>query len=134
MAEWNLHGGRCCKRAVLIGIIVVYVDDILICGHTEIIRELAGAIGAVWKKNDLQLVSDGTIRFLGIEISLCSQGFSLSQRSYIEELVRLHQMPATRKDIIPVSKDLASFTAEAEEGVYSDAELKMAQQCAGELL
>ena len=122
------------EGSVLIGIIVVYVDDILICGHTEIIRELAGAIRAVWKTNDLQLVSDGTIRFLGIEISLCSQGFSLSQRSYIEELVRLHQMPATRKDIIPVSKDLASFTAEAEEGVYSDAELKLAQQCAGELL
>ena len=33
-----------------------------------------------------------------------------------------------------MSKDLAVFTAEAEEGVYSESELKAAQQCAGELL
>ena len=122
------------EGSMLIGIIVVYVDDILICGHTAVIREVAEAIKAVWKTNDLQLVSDGMIRFLGIEISSSSQGFLLSQRSYIEELVRLHQMPPTRKDIIPVSKDLAVFTAEADEGVYSETELKAAQQCAGELL
>ncbi|CAE7838902.1 RE2 [Symbiodinium sp. CCMP2592] len=119
------------EGSVLIGIIVVYVDDILICGHTAIIKEVAKAIRAVWKTNELQLVSDGMIRFLGIEISMCSQGFLLSQRAYIEELIRVHQLPATRKDIIPVSKDLAMFTAEPDEGIYSEGELRAAQQCPG---
>ncbi|CAE7486493.1 GIP [Symbiodinium sp. CCMP2592] len=127
---WSiLHEG-----SVLIGIVVIYVDDVLICGLTGIIKEVARAIKAIWKTNDLQLVSDGTIRFLGIEISMCSQGFALSQRSYIEELIRVHNVAPTRRDVIPLAKDLATFATEAEEGDYTEIELKAAQQCAGELL
>ncbi|CAE7218690.1 unnamed protein product [Symbiodinium sp. CCMP2456] len=122
------------EGSVLIGVLVVYVDDILICGKSEMIRELAKVIRDTWKTSELQLVSDGTIRFLGIEISKCTQGYALSQRSYIEELVRLHNVPPTRKDIIPISKDLANFNIEDHESVYTDGELKAAQQCAGELL
>ncbi|CAE7762214.1 unnamed protein product [Symbiodinium sp. CCMP2592] len=120
----------------LIGIIVVYVnvDDLLICGHTAIIKELAKAIRAIWKTSDLQLISEGPLRFLGMEISRCTQGYALSQRSYIEELVRLHQLPAARKDVIPISKDLAVFAADEAEGEYSETELRLAQQWAGELL
>ncbi|CAE7231746.1 RE2 [Symbiodinium sp. CCMP2456] len=122
------------EGSILIGILVVYVDGLLLCGHPSIIQELASAIKAIWSTNDLQMLSDGTIRFLGIEISMCSQGFALSQRSYIEELVRLHHLPATRKDVVPVSKELATFSTMSEEGEYTEAELKAAQQCAGELL
>ncbi|CAE7239682.1 unnamed protein product [Symbiodinium sp. CCMP2456] len=118
----------------LIGILVVYVDDILLCGRPELIKEIASAIREVWKTSDLQLVSEGAIRFLGIEISMCTQGFALTQKSYIEELVRLHQVPPTRRDLIPISKDLANFSVEEHEGVYTEQELRKAQQCAGELL
>ncbi|CAE7330401.1 unnamed protein product, partial [Symbiodinium sp. CCMP2456] len=118
----------------LIGILVVYVDDILLCGRPELIKEIAVAIREVWKTSDLQLVSEGAIRFLGIEISMCTQGFALTQKSYIEELVRLHQVPPTRRDLIPISKDLANFSVEEHEGVYTEQELRKAQQCAGELL
>ena len=97
------------EGSLLIGIVVVYVDDLLICGHTAIIRELAQAIRTIWKTSDLQLISDGPLRFLGIEISRCTQGYALSQKSYIEELIRLHSLPGTRKDVIPISKDLAVF-------------------------
>ncbi|CAE7200035.1 GIP, partial [Symbiodinium sp. CCMP2456] len=66
----------------LIGILVVYVDDILLCGRPELIKEIAVAIRKVWKTSELQLVSEGAIRFLGIEISMCTQGFALTQKSY----------------------------------------------------
>ena len=36
--------------------------------------------------------------------------------------------------MIPVSKDLATFGTDPDEGNYSEEELKAAQQCAGELL
>ena len=120
--------------SLLIGIVVVYVDDLLICGRTSIIKELAKAIRAIWRTSDLQLISDGSVRFLGIEVSRCKQGFALSQRSYIEELVRVHNLPSVRKDIIPISKDLALFAVEEGEGDYTEAELRTAQQWAGELL
>ena len=122
------------EGSLLIGIVVVYVDDLLICGHTAIIRELAQAIRTIWQTSDLQLISDGPLRFLGIEISRCTQGYALSQKSYIEELIRLHSLPGTRKDVIPISKDLAVFAVEEGEGEYSEGELRVAQQWAGELL
>ena len=118
----------------LIGILVVYVDVLLICGKVELIKQLSLEIKAIWRTSDLQLVSEGEIRFLGMEISMLKHGFTLSQRSYIEELVRLHGIPANRQDLIPISKDLASFGIEDHESEYTETELKAAQQCAGELL
>ena len=119
---------------VLVGILVVYVDDLLICGEDEVIKGLTAAIRSLWKTSELQLVSEGTIRFLGIEISEYKKGFALSQSSYIEELVRLHNIPASRKDLIPVAKDQATFLIEEDEKIFTVAELRTAQQCAGELL
>ncbi|CAE7306950.1 unnamed protein product, partial [Symbiodinium microadriaticum] len=54
---------------MLVGILVVYVDDLLICGEADVIKGVTAAIRSLWKTSDLQLVSEGTIRFLGIEIS-----------------------------------------------------------------
>ena len=122
------------EGSVLIGILVVYVDDLLLCGRTEIIKELAAAIKAIWKTSPLQLVTEGGVRFLGIEISRTSQGFALSQRSYIEELLRLHDLPQRRRDLVPLSKELASFVAGEGEDQYDDADVRAAQQIAGELL
>ncbi|CAE7795726.1 TY5A [Symbiodinium sp. CCMP2592] len=114
---------------LLQGILVVYVDDLLLCGRTELIKELAAAIKAIWKTSPLQLVTEGEIRFLGIEISLTSQGFALSQRAYIEE-----QMTSRRKDLVPVAKESASSAAADDEGPANEGEVRAAQQIAGELL
>ena len=103
------------EGSVLIGLLVVYVDDILICGHTSLVRELAEAIRKLWRTSPLQLVGEGELRFLGIEIARTTYGFALSQNSYIEELLRIHSTSAKRKDLVPLSKDQASFTALEEE-------------------
>ena len=118
----------------LIGILVVYVDDLLLCSTPQVIKRLSTAIQTIWRTSDLQLVTEGAIRFLGMDISVAQRGFALSQRSYIEELVRLHSISPNRKDLIPISKDWATFNVEEHEGEYTEAELKSAQQCAGELL
>ncbi|CAE7732746.1 RE2, partial [Symbiodinium sp. CCMP2456] len=122
------------EGSVLVGIVVIYVDDVLICGQVEMIKELTAAIQQIWKTSGLQLVSKGTIRFLGIEISSTGQGFALAQKSYIAELTRIHQLGERRRDLIPVTKDQASFAAQDGEGDYGPEELKGAQQCAGEIL
>ncbi|OLP97902.1 Retrovirus-related Pol polyprotein from transposon TNT 1-94 [Symbiodinium microadriaticum] len=119
---------------MLVGILVVYVDDLLICGEADVIKGVTAAIRSLWKTSDLQLVSEGTIRFLGIEISEYKEGLALSQSSFFEELVRLHNIPASRRDLIPVAKDQATFLIEEEEKIFTVAELRTAQQCAGELL
>ncbi|CAE7207787.1 unnamed protein product [Symbiodinium sp. CCMP2592] len=120
--------------SVLIGILVVYVDDLLLCGRTELMKELAAAIKAVWKTSPLQLATEGEIRFWGIEISFTSQGFALTQRAYIEELLRIHEMTSRRRDLVPVAKEAASFVATDDEGPANEGEVRAAQQIAGELL
>ncbi|CAE7339671.1 GIP [Symbiodinium microadriaticum] len=122
------------EGSVLIGLLVVYVDDILICGHTSLIRELAEAIRKLWRTSPLQLVGEGELRFLGIEIARTTYGFALSQNSYIEELLRIHSTSAKRRDLVPLSKDQASFIALEEEVPQGEAEIRSAQQVAGELL
>ena len=122
------------EGSVLIGILVVYVDDLLLCGRTELVRELASAIKAIWKTSPLQLVTEGGVRFLGIEISRTSQGFALSQKSYIEELLRLHEVSPRRRDLVPLAKEQSSFVAGENEGPNDEREVREAQQIAGELL
>ena len=88
----------------------------------------------MWKTSPLQFVGDGEIRFLGIEITRTSHGFSLAQRSYIDELVRLHQTSERRRDLVPRAKEDSSFVAGEDEIPQADSEVKAAQQIAGELL
>ena len=120
--------------STLIGILVVYVDDILLCGATSTVRALAQAIQRLWKTSPLQFVEEKEIRFLGIEIARVQGGYSLSQKSYIEELLRVHQTSERRRDLVPLSKEAASFIVTEEEAPQQDSEIKQAQQIAGELL
>ena len=118
----------------LIGILVVYVDDILLCGATDTVRALAQAIQRLWKTSPLQFVEEKEIRFLGMDVARVAGGYSLSQKSYINELLRLHKMPDRRRDLVPLAKESATFIVEDNEVPQSEEEIKLAQQVAGELL
>ena len=126
---WKLQDG-----AVLIGILVVYVDDLLICSTPPVIRAVADAIRKIWNTSPLTWASEESVRFLGIEITKIPGGFALSQEQYIKELVRIHDVKPTQLDLIPVSRDQACFEASEEEAVFSVDELREAQQYAGEIL
>ena len=122
------------ENGELKGILVVYVDDILLSGSTLVVQTLAEEIKKIWKTSPLQIVGDQEVRFLGIEIAKTVHGYSLSQRAYIEELLRIHETPDRRRDLIPVSKDIASFIVGDNEGPADDQEVRSAQRIAGELL
>ena len=124
---------RLVDESTLVGIVVVYVDDLLICSIPTIVIAVSEAIKKLWDTSSLAWASDG-IRFLGIEIAKIQDGFALSQESYIRELLRVHEISATQKDLIPVTRDQARFEAETEETVFTTEELRKAQQLAGEVL
>ena len=126
---WRLVDG-----SDLVGIIVVYVDDLLICSTDPTIRAVAKAIQQKWNTSSLALASEGAVRFLGMEICKIQGGFALNQEPYIRELVRIHEVKPTQLDVIPVSRDQAYFEAGAEEAVFTERELKDAQQLSGEIL
>ena len=112
------------------GLVIIYVDDFLICAELQIID----AIEEMWQTGGLQVIGKGMpVRFLGVEIEEIEGGFTMGQRAYIEELLRLHNISETALNRIPVPRDLANF--EVDEAVVPNAQaIKEAQQYAGELL
>ncbi|CAE7228639.1 RE1, partial [Symbiodinium sp. CCMP2456] len=126
---WRLVDDR-----ALVGLVVIYVDDLLICSTPTIIKAVSEAVKSLWETSSLSWASEGGIRFLGIEISKVEGGFALNQEPYIKELTRIHSIAETQRDLVPVSKEMSSFTAESDEAVFTTSELREAQQVAGEVL
>ena len=136
LLQCGVEGGwwRLVEGDALVGIVVVYVDDLLICSIPSIIMAVSDAVRALWETSALSWASQGGVRFLGIEITKVDEGFALNQEPYIQELLRVHSIGPNQKDLIPVSKDQASFEAEPDELIFTAQELKLAQQLAGEVL
>ena len=116
------------------GLVIIYVDDFLICAALEIMKACASAIEDLWQTGGLQVIGrDVPVRFLGVEIEEIEGGFALGQRSYIEELLRLHQISEHALNLIPVPRDMANFDVD-EDMTPDPQQIRVAQQCAGELL
>ncbi|CAE7382490.1 unnamed protein product [Symbiodinium sp. CCMP2592] len=119
------------------GLVLLYVDDILLAGPLWLVTALAATISAKWKTSELDLLSfDHDIRFLGCEIAT-NEEFSaiyLHQRPYIEEILRHHGTEQTEQSPIQAPKEWVTFEAFEGEDRGSDDEVKQAQKACGELL
>ena len=76
----------------------------------------------------------GAIKFLGLEIEKVQGGFAVGQADYIRELMRIHNIGVSQRDVIPIAREQASFVITEEEAIFSEEELREAQQFAGEIL
>ena len=74
-------------------VIVIYVDDILIIGMEDAVREIATLVQGLWATSPLTFLRrDTPLRFLGMELSLAEDETTIlvGQQAYIEELGRNH--------------------------------------------
>ena len=117
------------------GVMVIYVDDILICSDIHVVRSLATAISGIWRTSDLALVTSGCpIRFLGLEIDIDEAGFFwVSQVGFAKELFRAKDVSPGKRDLVPITRELSALESLEQESV--DAELiRDAQGATGEIL
>ncbi|OLP80086.1 hypothetical protein AK812_SmicGene39547 [Symbiodinium microadriaticum] len=117
------------------GLILVYVDDILLCGPLRLVRALSRAIRGTWKSSELELLeADHEIRFLGCEIAASEEhdAVFIHQRPYIEEVLRLHETREADQSPIQAPKNLVTFEAFENEEPGSPEEIKQAQRACGE--
>ena len=125
-------------KGELRAIIVIYVDDFLLCGEEMVIRALGNEIQKIWETTPLSVLTKShSLRFLGLEIHYNEEegrGFSISQESYIRELLRARGVDATRRDRIPISKEQASFGPLPGDEAPTPEDTKAAQQLTGEVL
>ena len=111
---WLIYEAEASGKEEPDGLILVYVDDILLCGPLQLVRALSSSIRSKWKASELELLdADHEIRFLGCEIAVTEEydAVFLHQRPYIEENLRHHEARDVDQSPIQAPKELVTFEA-----------------------
>ena len=118
------------------GMVVIYVDDILICSQIAVVRALASAVSQIWRTTELSLAVPGCpFRFLVIELEVDDDGvFWVSQHGYIKEVLRARSIESRSLDLIPVTKELPCLDLQADPEAHDPELVRSAQGIAGEVL
>ena len=88
------------------GALLVYVDDMLICGSSSLIEYVAKMIAQLSETTQLEVAtSSEAVRFLGCEIHDLGAGFSIDQTPYSQELLRAHGTSATQLNVVPCPRE-----------------------------
>eukprot|EP00435_Cladocopium_sp_Y103_P046774 s3841_g13.t1 len=77
------------------GLMLVYVDDLLLVAEDETIHAATQAIAEVWALSDVEKVQDGqSIKYCGFEVAQGPErdGFMISQRKYEQEMIQRFEM------------------------------------------
>ncbi|CAE7423281.1 TY5A [Symbiodinium sp. CCMP2456] len=129
---WTLRD----QEGAVQAIVVVYVDDFLLCGPREVVVELTDIIQQVWDTSELTVLGPTTaVRFLGMELHRETETMdeiTVHQQGFIQELVRTHGIKPNQVSRVPITKELAAIL-DQEENV-TDGIVKDAQQLTGEVL
>ena len=121
----------------LYGLLMTYVDDMLIVGSDQVVSKTMEAIQLKWKTSTPDRVTSVPVKFLGVEISKQydpSKGrdvWLLSQESYTQDLLQ-REASHLKPRKIPITRDQTS-TPEVEEEVSAQL-IKQSQKEVGELL
>ena len=121
-------------RPTLQGILVTYVDDLLYMGEKELILQLHERISSIWPCSALEFADEG-LRYLGMELVQTKDHVTLSQESYVDNLVRLHGLDPGSSAGLPCPKEWLQdedFDDNVEN--FNDEELRRAQRVTGECL
>ncbi|CAE7595187.1 unnamed protein product [Symbiodinium sp. KB8] len=119
------------------GVLLIYVDDLLLLGPPDLVNAMASSIQSTWKTSTLELVEPCRgIRFLGCEIETneARDAYWIHQKPYVVELLRHHNIPSTARSPIPCPKDMLSLQIEEDEDKGDEHDLRQAQKLCGELL
>ena len=141
----KLHQGRTVtswwvlrdEKGMVKALIIIYVDDFLLLGEEETVREMAATIQREWKTSELTILRpEQPLRFLGMELSVNSQGtiVYLNQRGYLEEVFRSYGLSPQEKDKIPLSKETAYFEVIEGDPEPTPAAIAAAQKVTGEVM
>ena len=116
------------------GLMLVYVDDLMILGPRKTVQRCLDRIALVWEISAPEwLNSWKAVRFLGTGIVKVQQGIFLSQEDYIKDMLQKNGEDESRGSGVPITKDqLARLEEDCAE---KDAEsVRLAQKATGELM
>ena len=119
------------------GLVLIYVDDILMLSELGIVRAIYTWLIAEWKCSALELLKDGALRFLGVELKMQDEGIHMCQAVYVRGLLRQHGVQERPGDplTVPCSREwLQDEETDDEAAAPEEAVVRMAQKATGETL
>ena len=116
------------------GLMLVYVDDLLILGPRELVQRCLQRISQEWELSKPEWLNElSAVRFLGMGIMKVPCGVFLNQEDYIRDVLRKNGEELSYGSGVPITKD--QTTRLEEEGGEKDAEsIRLAQKATGELM
>ena len=125
----------------IVGLIVTYVDDLLVLSSQEVAELWIGCIRSTWETSEPEPIGpNSTTRFLGMELSITQDGcWTAQQVGYTTDLL-LRNLGGERREWqvreIPASRDGEDSSEEEEEVKKGEAagQIKEAQRVVGELI
>ena len=131
---WKLLPEDGSMEQEMVGLLVVYVDDVLSLGPPQVIAAMKEALQSLWETSTPELVGEQeAVRFLGGELwrEEKSGTWRITQQAYIQDLLQrngaLDQLKVRRT---PMAKEIE----EEEEAEIEEKEVKEAQRFMGELV
>ena len=80
------------KDDQLVGIIGIYVDDIIAAGPRKLVDEVLDMIGTMWKTSVPEVLQFGTAGEKFVFLSVCivsvAAGYHIHQQEYVRELLK----------------------------------------------
>ena len=81
------------KKGVILGVVIVYVDDIAVFGPGEVTRCVSDAFMAKWKTSTPTWPSlTEPVSFCGMEIARTPEGWRITQCKYLQEILRRYEI------------------------------------------
>ena len=131
---WQLIDTSCELGREISGLMLVYVDDLLILGPRALVQSALARIKEAWDLSTPEwLNSREPVRFLGVDIWKMPQGMFMNQESYIKDVLKRNDETEGGYSGIPISKD-QSGRLDEEEDQRSPEEIRLAQKATGELM
>ena len=114
--------------ALRLGLLLVYVDDMMVLGKPQLILDIISELGKTWELSSPELLERGNVHYRGVEIKQGEGGILVHQDSYTREL--LSRYPDKGGAEVPALR-----VPEADQLARQDPQMvRQAQQIAGELL
>ena len=102
-----------CRRA---GVIICYVDDLLIAGESKVAKEASLMIARTWKCTEPQwATAKEGVTFNGFEIQRTDQGLLLGQNAYTKDLLARYNLEGFEETPAPVQLATVDFELKPEE-------------------
>ena len=70
-----------------LGLLLVYVDDMMVLSTRKIINDVIAELGKTWELSKPELLEDGNVHYRGVEIRKGEGGILVHQDSYTRELL-----------------------------------------------